>query len=56
MNALFGGMSKNRDISEIITALRETTICNEAAGATSSESIELRNAADAISKIGRAHV
>lgn len=55
MNALFGGMSKNRDISEIITALRETTICNEAAGATSSESIELRNAADAISKLMYEH-
>lgn len=51
MNALFGGMSKNRDISEIITALQGTTICNEAAGATSSESIELKNAADAISKL-----
>ncbi|MCM1295227.1 MAG: hypothetical protein NC311_06770 [Muribaculaceae bacterium] len=51
MNALFGGMSKNRDISDILQALSESTICNEAAQATSVQSIEVQNAADRIAKV-----
>lgn len=55
MNALFGGASKNRDISEIINALSESTICNEAVGATSVDSIEIQNAANEIAKVMYEH-
>lgn len=55
MNALFGGASKNRDISDILKALQDSTICNEAASATAVDAIEVKNAADMIAKVMYEH-
>ena len=50
MGVMFGGMSKSRDIKDIVESLQGGSICNESVAGASLQSIEVGNMADEVKK------
>ena len=48
MSSMFGGNNKSRDIEEIITQLRDSSICNEAAVGSVLAPVEIENMAESV--------
>ena len=57
MSTLFGGMSKNHDIREIVAELSESTnaICNESVAGSAMSAMDIDNMADSIKSLVEAH-